>query len=237
MRRTERFEKTEGAGFQAAPFRRTGNGNQIDCSIHSLILDLGSAPTLVAATWPWLKIIRVGMPRTPYLVGTCGFSSILILATVTLSPSSAASSSSAGAIMRQGPHHSAQKSTTTGFEEFRTSFWNEASDTFTGAVMAFLGLVSAAANLGTGGPGIKPRTNAADFRVQHGVGERHQARPVGPDERGGDSPPRINLCERGAIERHLRAVKLRHLLDRLGRRTVCLEIHNQDVAVAHGQSV
>src|SRR3954471_11464653 len=104
----------------------------MDDSIHSLIFDLGSAPTLVAATWPWAKIIMVGMPRTPYLVGTCGFSSILILAMVSFSPSSLDNSSSAGAIMRQGPHHSAQKSTSTGFLESRTSAWNEASDTLMG---------------------------------------------------------------------------------------------------------
>src|SRR5205809_7597474 len=43
-----------------------------------------------------------------------GFSSILSLATVTLSPSSEEISSNAGAIIRHGPHHSAQKSTSTG---------------------------------------------------------------------------------------------------------------------------
>src|SRR4051812_18866017 len=74
----------------------------------------------------------VGMPRTPYLVGTCGFSSMLILAMVSFSPSSVDSSSSAGAIIRQGPHPPAQKSTSTGFLESRTSAWNEASDTLMG---------------------------------------------------------------------------------------------------------
>src|ERR1700743_1449619 len=74
----------------------------------------------------------VGMPRTPYFVGTCGFSSMLILAMVILPSSSADNSSSAGAIMRHGPHHSAQKSTSTGFLESRTSAWNEASDTLMG---------------------------------------------------------------------------------------------------------
>src|SRR5260221_3201115 len=74
----------------------------------------------------------VGMPGTPYLVGTCGFSSMFNLAMVTLSPSSVDSSSSAGAIIRQGPHHSAQKSTSTGFLASRTSAWNEASDTLIG---------------------------------------------------------------------------------------------------------
>src|SRR3954464_231283 len=46
---------------------------------------------------------------------------MLSLAIVTLSPSSAPISSSAGPIIRQGPHHSAQKSTRTGLSEPRTS--------------------------------------------------------------------------------------------------------------------
>src|SRR3954468_6583624 len=105
----------------------------MELSIHSLILDFGRAPTLVAATCPLEKIISVGTPRTPYFVGTLGFSSMLILAMVTLSLSSPASSSSAGAIIRPGPHHSAQKSTTTGFGAFSTSVWKEASETLMGA--------------------------------------------------------------------------------------------------------
>src|SRR5579884_3350165 len=50
-----------------------------------------------------------------------GFSSIFSFAIVTLSPSSPEISSSAGAIIRHGPHHSAQKSTRTGLSEPRTS--------------------------------------------------------------------------------------------------------------------
>src|SRR5215216_4339073 len=42
---------------------------------------------------------------------------------------SVAISSSAGAIMRHGPHHSAQKSTTTGLVDFSTSASKFASDT------------------------------------------------------------------------------------------------------------
>src|SRR5690348_18316844 len=52
---------------------------------------------------------------------------MLSLATVTLSPRSLAISSSAGAIIRQGPHHSAQKSTNTGPDAPSTSlakFWS-----------------------------------------------------------------------------------------------------------------
>src|ERR1700730_3835828 len=54
------------------------------------------------------------MPRTPYFVGVCGFSSMLTLATVSLPAMSVARSSRKGPIVRQGPHHSAQKSTSTG---------------------------------------------------------------------------------------------------------------------------
>src|SRR5690348_16050972 len=65
---------------------------------------------------------------------------MLILAMVIFSPISLESSSSAGAIMRHGPHHSAQKSTTTGFLELRTSAWNEASETLIGDDMTVLWL-------------------------------------------------------------------------------------------------
>src|SRR5437870_5211698 len=47
----------------------------------------------------------------PYFAAVCGFSSTLSLTIFTLPLSVPAISSSAGAIMRQGPHHSAQKST------------------------------------------------------------------------------------------------------------------------------
>src|SRR5690606_26357462 len=80
-----------------------------------------TAPTLVAATCPSLNSMRVGMPRTPYFCGVCGLSSMLILAMVTRPSISAAISSRAGAIILQGPHHSAQKSTRTGPEAFKTS--------------------------------------------------------------------------------------------------------------------
>src|SRR5476651_2265590 len=64
----------------------------------------------------------------PYLAAVFGFSSTLSLTILTLSPTWPAISSSAGAIMRHGPHHYAQKSTTTGAEDFRTSDSKLASD-------------------------------------------------------------------------------------------------------------
>src|SRR5476649_1706306 len=110
----------------------------------------------------------VGMPRTPYLVGTCGFSSMFSLAMVTLSPNSVDSSSSAGAIMRQGPHHSAQKSTSTGFLASRTSAWKEASDTLMGMMMI---PELALPYLGTHLCWVKTRCNIGQTGVQNHIGK------------------------------------------------------------------
>ena len=83
--------------------------------------DLDTAPTFCASTVPFLKRISVGMPRMPNLGGVCGFSSMLILATLMRSWYSLAISSRIGAIILHGPHHSAQKSSSTGLSDFRTS--------------------------------------------------------------------------------------------------------------------
>lgn len=97
----------------AAAFHAASNGymfsfkNSINC-----VFD--SAPTLVAATAPFLKSNNVGIPRIPYLGGVSLFSSTLSLPTVTLPSNSSAISDKIGAIILQGPHHSAQKSTKTG---------------------------------------------------------------------------------------------------------------------------
>src|SRR5665213_663071 len=53
------------------------------------------------------------------------------LATVTWFPSSSAICSRAGAICLQGPHHSAQKSTSTGKSACRTTFSKDSSVTLT----------------------------------------------------------------------------------------------------------
>ena len=62
----------------------------------------------------------VGIEVTPYWAAVDGFSSTFSFAT-TISSWSAATSSRIGAIMRHGPHHSAQKSTMTGLSLSRTS--------------------------------------------------------------------------------------------------------------------
>ena len=58
-----------------------------------------------------------------------GLASTSTLTNLTLSPKSVATSSTIGAIWRQGPHHSAQKSMTTGTSDLRTSSSKVASVT------------------------------------------------------------------------------------------------------------
>src|SRR6516162_4897663 len=89
--------------------------------------DLETAPTFCASTVPFLNRISVGMPRIPNFGGVCGFSSMLILATLIRPWYSLAISSRIGAIILQGPHHSAQKSSSTGCSDLRTSCANVAS--------------------------------------------------------------------------------------------------------------
>src|SRR5690606_28831491 len=96
---------------------------------HSTIFDFSIAPTFVEATFPSLNTISVGMPRTPYLPGVIGLSSMLSFTTCTRSPISLAISSSAGPICLHGPHHSAQKSTSTGRPDFSTSASKLSSET------------------------------------------------------------------------------------------------------------
>lgn len=61
-----------------------------------------------------LKTITVGMLLMPISVATPGDSSVFSFKHTSLPAFSAAISSMRGAIIRQGPHHGAQKSTTTG---------------------------------------------------------------------------------------------------------------------------
>ena len=77
--------------------------------------------TLVSTALPPLKTINVGMPRMLNFPGMSGFASTSTLQTLTFPAYSVAISSRIGAIILQGPHHSAQKSTSTGKSLERTS--------------------------------------------------------------------------------------------------------------------
>src|SRR6202035_5044867 len=89
---------------------------QTEAVIHCSSFAFGAAPTWREASWPSLNSISVGIDMMPNLAAVFGFSSTLSLTILTLPLSDLEISSSAGAIMRHGPHHSAQKSTTTGPE-------------------------------------------------------------------------------------------------------------------------
>src|SRR6185312_9776495 len=97
------------------------------------------APIFISAASPSLNRIMVGIERTPYLTVVDGFSSMFSLTIFTLPASSVESSSRTGEIARHGPHHSAQKSTSTGSLAFRTSSPKLASETW--VVMGDLPLV------------------------------------------------------------------------------------------------
>src|SRR6185369_7702756 len=102
--------------------------DQTAAVIHCCSFAFGAAPTWREAISPPLKIIRVGIDITPYFDAVFGLSSTLSFTILTLSPIAPAISSRAGAIMRQGPHHSAQKSTTTGPFALSTSASKSASE-------------------------------------------------------------------------------------------------------------
>ena len=96
--------------------------------------DLGVAPTLVDFNSPSLNKSIVGIPLTPYLVGVLGSSSILCFAIETSFAISSEISSKIGPTILQGPHHSAQKSTTIGFEDLITYDSKFSSVTFKVAI-------------------------------------------------------------------------------------------------------
>ena len=80
-------------------------------------------------TLPSLNALTAGMLAISYFIAMLGFRSVSTLAS-SISPFRLRTASSiAGPRVRQGPHHSAQKSTTTGtcFERSMTLAWNSCS--------------------------------------------------------------------------------------------------------------
>src|SRR5215470_14068366 len=117
------------AGEPPAVMQSRKRRGQTAAVIHCCSFCFGAAPTWREAISPPLKIIRVGIDITPYFEAVFGLSSTFSFTILTLSPIAPEISSSAGAIMRHGPHHSAQKSTTTGPVALSTSASKSASET------------------------------------------------------------------------------------------------------------
>src|SRR5579872_1155623 len=111
------------------------DADQTAAVIHCCNFALGAAPTWREAISPPLKIIKVGIDITPYFEAVFGLSSTFSFTILTLPPIAPAISSSAGAIMRHGPHHSAQKSTTTGPSALSTSASKSTSETLPTAIL------------------------------------------------------------------------------------------------------
>jgi hypothetical protein len=88
----------------------------------------GRAPVNSSTSLPATKALTLGMPRTPQRAAISGFWSEFSLARTKRPPYSAASFSSTGLSARQGAHHSAQKSTSTGArcEASMTFSWKSA---------------------------------------------------------------------------------------------------------------
>src|SRR6478609_9063345 len=88
--------------------------------------NFGLAPMIVVCTAPLLNTFIAGMEVIWYFIARSGFSSTLSLRIVILSGCSDWIWSRTGETMRHGPHHSAQKSTSTGPSAWSTSCSNVA---------------------------------------------------------------------------------------------------------------
>src|SRR5690349_3146079 len=181
------------------------------------------------------------MDWMPYLAAVFGFSSTLSLTIFTL-PLSAplASSSSAGAIMRQGPHHSAQKSTTTGLVDCNTSDSNVLSDTLP-TVMAFSFCFAMRSLVRPQKYGRAQRASRMPLTRHRGIQDRggnlHQIRHIGPEERGADVLVRVELAQHGAVKRELTDVGCGYIVENVGCRTVSLVIADEDGIAEYRQPV
>src|SRR5919204_3050672 len=206
--------------------------------IHCSSFCFGAGPIWREASWPALKIISVGIDWMPYLAAVCGFSSTLSFTILTLPLSVPAISSSAGAIMRQGPHHSAQKSTTTGSVAFRTSESKVASETLLTAMgnTSFLLNGGWDANLGTRSASVKAasrRRDGGERGVEPRVGNLHEIRHISPHERGVNALARVEPRKHGAIKRKLGDVRVHAGW----RRAIGLVVGDQDGVAGHREAI
>ena len=166
---------------------------------------------------------------------------MLSLAIFTLPDSSVEISSSDGPIILQGPHHSAQKSTTTGPSASRTSLLKLLLSTLTVAMMKPFG-VSRRTICGVWQATFKQRLCHASREsgkraVERRVGERDQPGLLGEEQHGGDLPARIERLEQGAVERELQQIGRRNLRKLRRGRAVGLVVDDHHLVGGHRQPV
>ena len=99
----------------------------------------GAAPTCLSTTSPFLMKITVGTLRTPKRMAKPSFSSTSHLPMTACSLYSSANASISGPIFLHGPHHVAQKSTTTGLPEANNS--SKFESVIANAIVLFLLIV------------------------------------------------------------------------------------------------
>src|SRR5258707_10958876 len=116
---------------QLRPLRNltASSGKLLYLSIMREIDSLLVAPTTRSTSFPPLNRIKVGMPLIPYVAAVDGLSSTFSFTTARLTEYCSAIASTVGDNIRQGAHQAAQKSTSTGFSDFRTSCSKELSVT------------------------------------------------------------------------------------------------------------
>src|SRR4051812_4582727 len=148
---------------------------------------------------------------------------MLSLTTDTFSWSSRPISSSAGAIIRQGPHHSAQKSTRTGLSEPSTSCWKLSSVT----VLVVIGISwRGRADLGSRGPGLNLPSGPEG--VEQGIRHVEQPRDGGVEQFRLDAAAGEDRAQRLRVIAELAQVWHRHVVQGGGGAAGGLELGEDD---------
>src|SRR6056297_238361 len=221
----------------AALFVPAFPGTQMLSSIQLCSAALGAAPARLEITSPFLKMNSAGMPRTPIDTAAFGLLSTSTLATLIRPSISVESSSSAGPICLHGPHHSAQKSTTTGISEFFTSASKVSSVTATVDIGCLLkGNFAWLPNLWSACAGVKMWAGPQGPRHDI-VRQGHQGSRGGPDDRQIHPAVRVNPLHGMQIGAHLPQYAFGHRVGRQGNDGVGLEVDNMNGAVAKDQPV
>ena len=107
-----RSRRSRSAAASSSSSRVSASGGRVSSSRNSSTAGRERAPVNSATTSPFRNALTAGIPETSNRRASSLFASTSIFASTTSRPSTAASST--GVSRLHGPHHSAQKSTTTG---------------------------------------------------------------------------------------------------------------------------